>query len=108
MGDTGDSLIDGSEGHGSQALINLLISGRAASYVWDGDKDVGGLSKTGHSFNLSNISIFDIQRIGWYRSTTDGRIFNQNGTSSLRASGMVFEESDEPSLGLGFRNSSHR
>ena len=45
MGEAGESLIDQSEGHGGQALINLLINGRAASYVWDGDKDVGGLSK---------------------------------------------------------------
>ena len=42
MGDP-ESLIDQTEGHGSQALINLLITGRASSYVWDGSKDVGGL-----------------------------------------------------------------
>lgn len=45
MGDLGESLIDGSQGHGGQGLINLLITGRASSYVWDGVKDVGGLSK---------------------------------------------------------------
>ncbi|XP_071527480.1 ubiquitin carboxyl-terminal hydrolase MINDY-3 homolog isoform X2 [Panulirus ornatus] len=43
MGDLGESLIDVTQGHGGQGLINLLITGRASSYVWDGVKDVGGL-----------------------------------------------------------------
>lgn len=32
-------------GHGSQALINLMLTGRAVAHVWDNDQDVGGLSK---------------------------------------------------------------
>lgn len=45
MGDIGESLIEMTQGHGGQGLINLLITGRASPYVWDGAKDVGGLSK---------------------------------------------------------------
>lgn len=48
MGDLGESLIDVTQGHGGQGLINLLITGRASSYVWDGVKDVGGLSEYFH------------------------------------------------------------
>lgn len=45
MGDLGESLIDVTQGHGGQGLINLLITGRASPYVWDGIKNVGGLGK---------------------------------------------------------------
>ena len=38
-------LIDPVHGHGSQSLINLMLTGRAVSYVWDHEQDVGGLSK---------------------------------------------------------------
>lgn len=44
--DTQDPLIDQTYGYGSQNLINLMITGRATTYVWDHDQDVGGLSKT--------------------------------------------------------------
>lgn len=40
-------LIDSTHGHGSQSLINLMITGHSTSYVWDGDKDLGGLSLHG-------------------------------------------------------------
>lgn len=43
--DTGDPLIDETYGHGSQSLINLMITGKAVTYVWDNFQDVGGLSK---------------------------------------------------------------
>lgn len=43
--DTQESLIDETYGYGSQSLINLMITGRATTYVWDHDQDVGGLSK---------------------------------------------------------------
>ena len=45
MGDLGESLIDVTQGHGGQGLINLLITGRSSPYVWDGMKNVGGLGK---------------------------------------------------------------
>lgn len=50
MGDLGESLIDVTQGHGGQGLINLLITGRASPYVWDDIKNVGGLGKQGQSY----------------------------------------------------------
>ncbi|XP_074030111.1 ubiquitin carboxyl-terminal hydrolase MINDY-3 homolog isoform X2 [Leptinotarsa decemlineata] len=41
--DTREPLIDGTYGYGSQNLINLMITGRATTYVWDHDQDIGGL-----------------------------------------------------------------
>lgn len=43
--DSSEPLIDETYGYGSQSLINLMITGRAVSYVWDHEQDVGGLSK---------------------------------------------------------------
>ncbi|CAH0548582.1 unnamed protein product [Brassicogethes aeneus] len=45
--DTTDPLIDETYGYGSQSLINLMITGRATTYVWDHDQDVGGLRLQG-------------------------------------------------------------
>lgn len=45
LSDTSEPLIHSTYGYGSQALINLMLTGRAVSYVWDNDQDVGGLSK---------------------------------------------------------------
>lgn len=47
--DPGTALIDGIHGHGSQSLINLLITGKAVSNVWDNDKEVCGLKLCGVS-----------------------------------------------------------
>jgi ubiquitin carboxyl-terminal hydrolase MINDY-3/4 len=44
MSDPDEPLIDGTHGHGSQSLINLMITGSSTSHVWDGDQDLGGLS----------------------------------------------------------------
>ncbi|XP_017772433.1 PREDICTED: protein FAM188A homolog isoform X2 [Nicrophorus vespilloides] len=41
--DTSEPLIDATYGYGSQSLINLMITGRAVTYVWDFEQDVGGL-----------------------------------------------------------------
>jgi hypothetical protein len=49
ISDLTDPLIHSIFGYGSQSLINLMLSGRAVSNVWDHDQDVGGLSKS--SFN---------------------------------------------------------
>lgn len=45
----GEQLIDGIHGHGSQSLINLLITGRATTNVWDNEKEVCGLKLCGVS-----------------------------------------------------------
>ncbi|CAL4138045.1 unnamed protein product [Meganyctiphanes norvegica] len=71
MGDLGESMIDNNEGHGSQALINLLISGRATPYVWDGDKDVGGMSLVGIARRpavgfLTRLEHLRYVQVGWY------------------------------------------
>ncbi|WAQ94853.1 MINY3-like protein, partial [Mya arenaria] len=41
--DPGEPLIHGLFGHGTQSLINLLITGKAVTNVWDNDKDISGL-----------------------------------------------------------------
>lgn len=43
--DTSEPLIDDTYGYGSQSLINLMMTGRATTYVWDHEQDVGGLSE---------------------------------------------------------------
>ncbi|XP_076135956.1 ubiquitin carboxyl-terminal hydrolase MINDY-3 isoform X2 [Alosa pseudoharengus] len=45
--DTTEPLIDPVYGHGSQSLINLLVSGRAVSNVWDGDRECSGMKLKG-------------------------------------------------------------
>ncbi|KAI8489950.1 PREDICTED: ubiquitin carboxyl-terminal hydrolase FAM188A-like [Branchiostoma belcheri] len=45
--DPTEPLIDSVHGHGSQSLINLLLTGYAVSHVWDGDQDVAGLKLRG-------------------------------------------------------------
>lgn len=46
-GDSQESLIDETYGYGSQSLINLMITGRATTYVWDHYQDVAGLKLKG-------------------------------------------------------------
>lgn len=43
--ESGESLINSLHGHGSQCLINLMLCGIATSNVFDGDKELDGLSK---------------------------------------------------------------
>uniref|UniRef100_A0AAY5EAU7 Ubiquitin carboxyl-terminal hydrolase MINDY n=1 Tax=Electrophorus electricus TaxID=8005 RepID=A0AAY5EAU7_ELEEL len=45
--DSTEPLIDPVYGHGSQSLINLLVTGHAVSNVWDGDRECSGMSKLG-------------------------------------------------------------
>ncbi|KAK3515727.1 hypothetical protein QTP70_030174 [Hemibagrus guttatus] len=45
--DTSEPLIDPVYGHGSQSLINLLITGHAVSNVWDGDRECSGMNLHG-------------------------------------------------------------
>ncbi|XP_066144099.1 ubiquitin carboxyl-terminal hydrolase MINDY-3 homolog [Euwallacea fornicatus] len=46
-GDSLEPLIDETYGYGSQSLINLMITGRATTYVWDHFQDVAGLKLKG-------------------------------------------------------------
>merc|ERR1719341_3254204 len=46
-GDADESLIDPIHGHGSQSLINLLLTGSATQNVFDGVKDLCGLQLQG-------------------------------------------------------------
>ncbi|XP_025833511.1 ubiquitin carboxyl-terminal hydrolase MINDY-3 homolog isoform X2 [Agrilus planipennis] len=45
--DTTEPFIDATYGYGSQSLINLMLTGRAVTYVWDNYQDVGGLRLRG-------------------------------------------------------------
>lgn len=56
LSDTSEPLIHSTYGYGSQALINLMLTGRAVSYVWDNDQDVGGLSKFNPKIIMRNMS----------------------------------------------------
>ncbi|XP_024937967.1 ubiquitin carboxyl-terminal hydrolase MINDY-3 homolog isoform X2 [Cephus cinctus] len=47
MSDPTEPVIDSTYGYGSQSLINLMLTGRAVSHVWDHDQDVGGLKLRG-------------------------------------------------------------
>ncbi|MBN3315336.1 MINY3 hydrolase, partial [Atractosteus spatula] len=45
--DATEPLIDPVYGHGSQSLINLLLTGHAVSNVWDGDRECSGMKLHG-------------------------------------------------------------
>ncbi|CAH2282395.1 ubiquitin carboxyl-terminal hydrolase MINDY-3 [Pelobates cultripes] len=45
--DSQEPLIDPVYGHGSQSLINLLLTGHAVSNVWDGDRECSGMKLLG-------------------------------------------------------------
>lgn len=47
MEDSSEVLIDSVHGHGSQSLINLLITGNAVTNLWDGEREVCGLKLQG-------------------------------------------------------------
>ncbi|KXJ12642.1 ubiquitin carboxyl-terminal hydrolase MINDY-3 homolog [Exaiptasia diaphana] len=47
MSDPGEPLVDENFGYGSQTLINLLMTGKAVSNVWNLSKAVGGLELKG-------------------------------------------------------------
>ncbi|CAK9816738.1 Ubiquitin carboxyl-terminal hydrolase MINDY-3 homolog [Anthophora quadrimaculata] len=47
MSDPLESMIDSTYGYGNQSLINLMLTGRAVSHVWDHDQDIGGLKLRG-------------------------------------------------------------
>ncbi|KAH3706078.1 ubiquitin carboxyl-terminal hydrolase MINDY-3-like [Dreissena polymorpha] len=68
--DISEPLIDGLHGHGSQSLINLLITGKAVTNVWDNDKDISGLklhgvSRRSHIGFLSFMEHLRYCEVGW-------------------------------------------
>ncbi|XP_065173162.1 ubiquitin carboxyl-terminal hydrolase MINDY-3 homolog [Atheta coriaria] len=62
--DSSEPLIDETYGYGSQSLINLMITGRAVSYVWDHEQDVGGLKLRGidHQSDIGFITLMEHMR----------------------------------------------
>lgn len=68
--ESGESLIDALHGHGSQSLTNLLLSGIATSYVFDGDKCLEGLILRGtpKQSTIGFLTIMEYLRyveVGW-------------------------------------------
>jgi len=71
MEDPSEPLIDGTHGHGSQSLINLVLTGNAVSNVWDNDKDVSGLKLRGisHQPLVGFLTLLEHLRyceVGWF------------------------------------------
>lgn len=69
--DPTEPVIDGIYGHGSQCLINLLLTSRAISNVWDNDKDVSGLKLRGikRQSTIGFLTLLEHLRyceVGWY------------------------------------------
>lgn len=69
--DPSEPMIDGIYGHGSQSLINLFLTSRAISNVWDNDKDVSGLKLRGiqRQSTIGFLTLLEHLRyceVGWY------------------------------------------
>jgi len=69
--DPSEPLIDGLHGHGSQSLINMLLTSQAYSNVWDNDKDVCGLKLQGlkQQPTIGFLTLLEHMRyceVGWY------------------------------------------
>lgn len=80
MGDLGESLIDVTQGHGGQGLINLLITGRSSPYVWDGIKNVGGLDLVGVLKRpavgfLTRLEHLRYVQVGWYLKNPTSQVW---------------------------------
>ncbi|KAK3765924.1 hypothetical protein RRG08_002170 [Elysia crispata] len=69
--DPSEPLIDGIYGHGSQSLINLLMTSHATTNVWDNDKDISGLKLKGiqQQASIGFLTLLEHMRyceVGWY------------------------------------------
>ena len=81
-GDADESLIDPIHGHGSQSLINLLLTGSATQNVFDGVKDLCGLklqgiekqASVGFLSYLECLRYLEVnqekRRLSWYKENT--------------------------------------
>ncbi|XP_033103168.1 ubiquitin carboxyl-terminal hydrolase MINDY-3-like [Anneissia japonica] len=71
MEDANEPLVDGIYGHGSQSLVNLMLTGNAVSHVFDNEKEVDGLKMRGitaqpSSGFLTMLEHFRYCEVGWY------------------------------------------
>ncbi|BFZ01553.1 hypothetical protein BsWGS_04592 [Bradybaena similaris] len=69
--DPAEPLIDGIYGHGSQSLINLLLTSQATSNVWDNDKEISGLKLRGiqRQSTIGFLTLLEHMRyceVGWF------------------------------------------
>jgi hypothetical protein len=69
--DPSEPLIDGIYGHGSQSLINLLLTSQATSNVWDNDKEISGLNLRGiqKQSTIGFLTLLEHMRyceVGWF------------------------------------------
>ncbi|PVD30192.1 hypothetical protein C0Q70_09454 [Pomacea canaliculata] len=69
--DPTEALIDGIYGHGRYFLINLFLTSRAVTNVWDNDKDVSGLKLRGvkKQSTIGFLTLLEHLRyceVGWY------------------------------------------
>ncbi|KAK7823866.1 hypothetical protein U0070_020537, partial [Myodes glareolus] len=60
--DANEPLIDPVYGHGSQSLINLLLTGHAVSNVWDGDRECSGMRKYALCYGLNVSILVDVKK----------------------------------------------
>lgn len=71
VADVEEPLIDPIHGHGSQSLINLLLTGKAVSHVWDNEKSISGLRLQGIAAksDIGFLTLLEHLRyceVGWY------------------------------------------
>ncbi|XP_002736856.1 ubiquitin carboxyl-terminal hydrolase MINDY-3-like [Saccoglossus kowalevskii] len=69
--DPNEPLIDCTYGHGSQSLINLMLTGSSVSNVWDNEKEISGLKLKGitQQTSIGFLTLLEHLRyceVGWY------------------------------------------
>lgn len=93
--DPGEQFIDSIHGHGSQSLINLLLSGKAVTNVWDNDKDISGLKLRGIP-RQSTIGFLTLMEYMRY-CEDENLIINESSKSSAR---HIFQRFDPEGNGF--------
>lgn len=109
--DTSEPLIHEVYGYASQALINLMLTGRAVANVWDNEQNIGGLSKllcvcviSVCMFMNSSFSVSPCRRNEGHRSTIGHWFHYTYGTDGLLYRWLVLQESEESHMGAGLRD----
>lgn len=105
--DPGEQMIDSIHGHGSQSLINLLLSGKAVTNVWDNDKDISGLKLKGipRQSTIGFLTLMEYLRyceVGWYLKNPRFPIWLLGGETHLtvlfsKDDNLIIKESVESS-----------